>query len=251
MTVDTLVRKYKKCEKWVRTQLDAYILPAWKPKPRHMVAIMDATHTGDTWMVVVRDPNEKENVYWREHQHETTFAYQEARRVLEARGFTLTAVVGDGRVATPWVFSDIPTQMCHFHQEQIVIKYTTLNPKLEAGKELLDLVRTLPNTDEASFTDAFNHWCRTWDTFLKERSVNPETGRTQYTHRKLRAARTSIKQHLPYLFTYQRHPNLHIPNTTNSLDGSFRKVKTSIAVHAGMSRTRRLKVIATLLRGCV
>jgi len=247
MTVDTLVNKYKKSEKWVRMQLDAYTLPLWKPTPRTMVAIMDATYTGDSWMLVVRDPHDKKNVYFREHQHETTFAYQEAKRVLEAQGFVFAAIVGDGRVATPWLFSDVPVQMCHFHQLQIIIKYTTLSPKLVASKELLDLVRTLPNTDEASFTDAFKHWCRTWDCFLKERTVDAETNRKRYTHQKLRAARTSVTQHLPYLFTYQKYPELNIPNTTNSLDGSFGKVKKSIGIHSGLKRSRRLKMIMSLI----
>jgi len=247
MTVDTLVEKYKKSEKWIRMQLDAYELPIWKPTPRAMVAIMDATYTGDSWMLVVRDPNTKENVYFREHQHETIFAYQEAKRVLEAQGFIFIAIVGDGRVSTPWLFSDVPVQMCHFHQIQIIIKYTTLNPKLEAGKELLELVHTLPHTDEASFTDAFKHWCRTWDSFLKEQTVDIETGRKHYTHRKIRAARTSIKQHLSYLFTYQKYSELNIPNTTNSLDGSFGKVKKSIGIHAGLKRSRKLKMIASLI----
>ena len=247
MTVETLVRKYKKSEKWIRIQLDAYTLPELNPIPRKMVAIMDATYTGFTWMLVVRDPHAKENVYFCEHDHETTFAYQKARQVLEEQGFELTAIVGDGRVATPWLFPDVPTQMCHFHQIQIIIKYTTLNPQLEAGKELLDLVYTLPTTDEASFTDAFNQWCRTWNDFLKERTVNQETGRKQYTHKKLRAARTSITQHLPYLFTFERYPDLNIPNTTNSLDGSFGKVKKSIGIHSGLKRSRKLKMITSLI----
>lgn len=247
MTVLTLAEKYKKSEKWIRTQLDQYKLPKWEPKPRAMVAIMDATYTGDSWMLVVRDPHAKENVYVREYTHETTFAYQEAKRALEEQGFVFMAIVGDGRVATPWLFSDVPVQMCHFHQIQIIIRYTTLNPKLEAGQELLDLVRTLPNTDEASFTDAFNQWCRTWDTFLKECATDTTTGRKRYTHRNLRAARTSIRQHLPYLFTYTKHPELNIPNTTNSLDGSFGKVKKSIGIHSGLKRTRRIKMITSLI----
>lgn len=247
MTVPTLAEKYNKSEKWIRTQIDRYELPMWEPKPRAMVAIMDATYTGDSWMLVVRDPQAKENVYVREYEHETTFAYQEAKRALEARGFVFTAIVGDGRVATPWLFSGLPVQMCHFHQIQIIIRYTTLNPKLTAGQELLDLVRTLPNTDEASFTDAFNLWRRTWDTFLKECTVDPVTGRKRYTHRNLRAARTSIRQHLPFLFTYQKYPELNIPNTTNSLDGSFAKVKKSVGTHSGLKRARRIKVITSLI----
>ncbi|MEK7170131.1 MAG: hypothetical protein AAB767_02485, partial [Patescibacteria group bacterium] len=59
----------------------------------------------------------------------------------------------------------------------------------------------------------------------------------------------SIKRHLPYLFTFQRYPDLHIPNTTNSLDGSFTKIKNSIAVHAGLSRNQKMKMVKTLLGG--
>ena len=110
-----------------------------------------------------------------------------AHRELVAQGFSFSAIVTDGRfVDVDWLFPGIPLQMCHFHQEQIVIRY--LNPKLEAGIELLALVRTLPRTDEASFTDAFNHWCRTWDVFLKEKTVDLETGHSQWTHKRLRQA---------------------------------------------------------------
>jgi hypothetical protein len=242
------VRRYHKSEKWIRTKLDEHVLPSYVPQPRSMVAVGDATWTGDTWMLVIRDPAKKENVYQKEVIAETTFAYQEARAVLAAQGLRFTAFVGDGRMASPWLFSDILIQMCHFHQEQIVIRYTTLNPELPAGVELLDLTRTLPDADEASFADAFNFWCAKWDGFLKEKSVNPKNGRQAYTHRRLRSARDSIKRHLPYLFTHQKFPELEIPNTTNSLDGSFKKVKAAIGIHAGLTHARKLKLITSLLR---
>jgi len=213
-----------------------------------MVAIGDATYIGGTWMLVIRDPVEKENVYCKEVLAETTFSYQEACAILAAQKLFFTAFVGDGRMASPWLFPGIPMQMCHFHQEQIVIRYVTLNPKLPAGIELLELARTLPNTDVDSFTDAFKLWCRTWKDFLDEKSIDPKTGRKSYTHRKLRSARDSIKRHLPYLFTYQKFPELNIPNTTNSLDGSFKKVKMAISIHAGLTHARKLKLITTLLR---
>jgi hypothetical protein len=202
-------------------------------------------------MLVIRDPNEHENVYLKELWSETSSAYQEARRTLEEQGFVITAFVGDGRVATPWLFSDVPVQMCHFHQEQIIVRYTTRNPHLEAGKELLALVGTLATNDEASFVDAFKLWCRTWEDFLKEKTVDPKTGRFSWTHKRLRAARESIKAHLPYLYTFERYPELKIPNTTNSLDGSFKKVKAAISVHAGLTRHRKLKLITSLLTDSV
>ena len=116
-----------------------------------------------------------------------------------------------------------------------------------SGIELLALVRTLPRTDEASFNDAFKHWCRTWDTFLKEKTIDPETGRSQWTHKRLRQAKGSVSSHLPILFTYQKYPELCIPNTTNSLDGNFKKGKVAIAVHSGLTHARQIKLMLSLL----
>lgn len=136
--------------------------------------------------------------------------------------------------------------MCHFHQEQIIVRYTTLHPELPAGVELLALSKTLAHTDKATFTAAFEAWCLKWEKFLKEKSKDAQ-GHSHYTHKRLRSARGSLKAHLPYLFTFEDYPELHIPNTTNSLDGLFKKLKTAISVHAGLSHKRKLKLITTLL----
>jgi hypothetical protein len=213
-----------------------------------MVAVMDATRVGYLWIIAIRDPHVPETVYAHEFSHESTSAYQAAHADLKGKGFTFSAIVSDGRfVALDWLFPGIPVQMCHFHQEQIVIRYLTLRPKLEAGSELLDLVRTLPRTDEASFTDAFNLWCRTRHDFLQEKTIDPETKRWHWTHKRLRQARDSIHAHLPYLFTYQRHPELNIPNTTNTLDGKFKKAKMALAIHAGLTLARQIKLVLSML----
>lgn len=247
-TVPVLTKRHKISKSTVHRRLDDYTLPDIHPAPRRLVAIIDATRVGYSWMLVVRDPHAKENVYAKEISSETTFAYQEAHADLRKKGFRLSAIVSDGRfVATRWLFPGIPIQMCHFHQEQIVIRYLTLHPKLEAGIELLDLIRTLTSTDEASFTDAFNLWRRKHHDFLQEKTQHPETGRWSYTHKRVRQARDSIAVHLPYLFTFQRFPDLNIPNTTNSLDGVFRKAKTAIGVHAGLTHARQIKLVLSLL----
>lgn len=156
-TVPVLAKRFHLSEKTVRTRLDAYVLPAHEPAPRRMVAVIDATRAGLSWILAIRDPNNKETVYVREIYSETTSAYQTAYADCIAQGFVFVAIVSDGRfVGSPWLFPGIPIQMCHFHMEQIVIRYTTLNPNLVAGQELLMLIRTLPVNDEASFTDALN-----------------------------------------------------------------------------------------------
>ena len=44
--------------------------------------------------------------------------------------------------------------MCHFHQKQIITRYLTNNPKLEAGIELKKITTTLCETNESDFTAA-------------------------------------------------------------------------------------------------
>ena len=225
-TVSVLARRYAISRSTVQRRLDAYTLPTHVLTPCTMVAIIDATRVSSSWILAIRDPEKQKTVYARDIEIESTYAYQTAYADLKARGFVFSAIVTDGRfVAADWLFPGIPLQMCHYHQFQIVRRYLTLNPKLPAGIELLDLVRTLPRTDEASFTDAFKLWCKTHHTFLQEKTIDPETNRWHWTHKRVRQARDSIALHLPYLFTYQKHPELGIPNTTNSLDGKSRKRK--------------------------
>lgn len=83
--------------------------------------------------------------------------------------------------------------------------------------------------------------------FLKERTVNPITKRWCYTHKRVRAAYRSLKINLPYLFTYQNYPKLDIPNTTNSLDGSFSQLKMKLGVHRGMREPLKRKMIEEIL----
>ena len=70
---------------------------------------------------------------------------------------------------------------------------------------------------------------RTPPNYLGERTINPETGKSHYTHRQLRSAYFSLKRNLAYLFVFERYPDLDIPNTTNLLDGAFAGLKRHAA----------------------
>jgi hypothetical protein len=247
-TFKTLERRYHISISTIQRRLDEYTLPVPLPTPRTMVAIIDATRIRPTWILVVRDPDEQETVYAKEIDVESTASYQIAYDHLKQKGFIITAVVTDGRfVDVEWLFPGIPIQMCHYHQEQIVMRYLTLNPKLLSSIELLALIRTLPNTDADSFSDAFKLWCTTHHNFLQEKTIDETTGAWTWTHKRVRQARDSIKQHLSILFTYLKYPELGIPNTTNSVDGSFKKVKTAIAVHSGLTHQRQIKLAFSIL----
>ena len=158
-------------------------------------------------------------------------------------------MVLDGKRGVREIFKDIPVQMCHFHQKQIIRRYLTNQPKLEASIELKEIVNNLTNTNEKKFIKQLNNWHSKWKDFLKEKTINPETNRWCYTHKRLKSAYRSLKTNLPYLFTYQKYPNLNIPNTTNSLDGYFNILKSLINVHRGLNKERRNRIAIEILKG--
>ncbi|MCX6261587.1 MAG: transposase, partial [Bacteroidia bacterium] len=61
------------------------------------------------------------------------------------------------------------------------------------------------------------------------------------------SAYRSLRTNLPYLFTYQKHPDLNIPNTTNSLDGCFAYLKAIVKVHRGSKKNLKRKIIEEIL----
>lgn len=81
----------------------------------------------------------------------------------------------------------------------------------------------------------------------REKTFNPETKRWFYTHKRLRSAYRSLCTNSPFLFTYQRYPELGIPNTTNSLDGTFAHVKDLLRIHRGLTKRRKFKLIDEIL----
>lgn len=196
----------------------------------------------------MRDPHQKENLYWEEIMTESPSVYQWGIADLSQRGCTIQALVIDGRKGVREAFSGVPIQMCQFHQVKIVTRYLTTRPQLEAGQELRAVTLTLARSTEAEFTRILAEWFLRWSGFLKEKTIDQETKRWQYTHRKLRSAAFSLKRNLPYLFTYERYPELNIPNTTNCLEGTFSHVKTAMRVHRGLTKSRKKKLIDFLLR---
>jgi hypothetical protein len=58
--------------------------------------------------------------------------------------------------------------MCQFHQQQIVRRYITKKPVLEANKELKVIVDWLHRCDEGAFRIDLERWYKKHESFLKE-----------------------------------------------------------------------------------
>jgi len=214
-----------------------------------MIIVADAMFFGRYWgVVVMRDPHLKENLYWEEIITESPLVYQTGISFLRQHGFTVQALVIDGRKGVKEAFPGIPIQMCQFHQIRIVTRYLTMHPKLEAGQELRMIALMLFESTEEKFTALLDTWYSRWNEFLKEKTVDPEIKRWQYTHRRLRSAYFSLRRNLPQLFTYEKYPALDIPKTTNGLEGVFSHTKTAMRIHRGLIQKRKRKLIDFLLR---
>ena len=248
-TLEELSNKYEKSHIWVRKQLDSIEIPVPDTSPQATVIIADTTFWGRRYGVMVfRSWTLRKNIWWGEVETEKVAHYHYARKMLEERGWSFLAAVVDGRRGLASVFKDIPVQVCQFHQLQTVTTYLTRRPKTEAGKDLRSLALTLTKTSEAAFTRALTAYEKKYKDFLNEKTIVLGLNRPQYTHKNVRSALRSLKSNLPNLFTYQKYPELNIPNTTNSIDGYFAGLKKKVAQHHGLRRDRRFKVISELLK---
>ncbi len=106
-----------------------------------------------------------------------------------------TMVVTDGgsgfRKAAAAVWPNARVQRCLVHVSRQVKRKTTLNPQLDAGRELLGLARRLTKVADADGAAAwladYAGWCSRWERFLREFTL--KDGKRLYTHERLRSAR--------------------------------------------------------------
>jgi hypothetical protein len=138
--------------------------------------------------------------------------------------------------------------MCQFHQQAIITRYLTKNPKLEASIKLKRISSLLTRVTQSRFEFLLECWFQKYKDFMNEKTQNEETKKWHYTHRKLRSAYRSLRTNLPYLFTYKNYPDLQMQNTTNSLDGGlFSPMKILLKIHRGITIEMKKKLITDYL----
>jgi hypothetical protein len=248
-TYKQLAKTYNCSTKTIQRRVDAVKIENTKPKARMVIVLMDTTYWGRNFGVMLfKDALSKENLLKYYVKNETNAMYIQGIKELQKNGFTIIAIVCDGRKGLIQSFSEIPVQMCQFHQSAIIRRYLTKKPKLKAAQELMGVVDLMKQTDKESFIGALDLWFEKWETFLKERTINSLTNKSFYTHKRLRSAYRSLKNNLSWLFTWYDYYALKIPNTTNAIDGHFADLKNKLRNHNGMSLKRKKKYIDGFLK---
>lgn len=194
------------------------------------------------WSAADKEGNADKVLHREFVKYETNSLYARSVNGLKEQGYEIAAIVCDGRKGLFHLFENIPIQMCQFHQTAIITRYLTRRPKTLASQELRELALTLARADKQSFSDSLGRWLDKWQDFLNERTINPLTQKSFYTHRRLRSAYRSLKTNLPWLFTFEDHPNLRIPNTTNSLEGIFADLKNKLRCRWRLVKTKENEI---------
>lgn len=216
-----------------------------------VLILIDTTYFDCFGVMVFRCYNRRRNLMWRFVEHESNEGYLEGIAELEKRGFVILAVICDGK---RWLLGLLskkyPAQLCQFHMVKTVTRYITRYPILPAGKELLWITLSLKSSTENEFTERLMKWFFKWQNFLNEKTIDDyETNKWHFTHDRMRSAYAALIANIRYLFIYQKFPTYGIPNTTNSIDGTFSQVKQKVHVHRGLAVSKEMAMISDLLRG--
>jgi hypothetical protein len=255
-TYAQLASQYGCSARTVQRQIDRAPVSKNSAFPPVVNVLMDTSYFGRKFSVTVAEPCRSmvfmdsftgQVLYKQYVKNETNALYFQGIEEIVRRGMTVHSIICDGRKGIFGMFPDIPCQLCQFHQIQIITRYLTRKPKLAAAVELRSLALQLTKTDkecfdyaqQPNFINALQIWKDKWDKFLNERSVSTTTGKSFYTHKRLRSAYFSLKRNMPYLFIFQDFKELGIPNTTNMLDGTFADLKNKLRNHGSTRLTNR------------
>jgi hypothetical protein len=243
-TYAQLAQKYGCSMKTIQRKIDLVQLQPMKEYESVANVLMDTTYFGRRLGVMVfKDSISGKYLFKQYVKTETNKEYLSGIEEIRRRGIFIQSIICDGRKGLFKIFGDIPVQMCQFHQIQIINRYLTRKPKTLAAIELRALSLTIAKVSKAAFLQSMEQWYGKWETYLKERTINPANGKSYYTHKRLRSAWLSLKRNQPWLFTFEDFKGLVIPNTTNGLDGSFAGLKNKLRNHNGLSMARKKKVM--------
>jgi transposase-like protein len=138
------------------------------------------------------------------------------------------------------IYPEAKIQRCLTHIHRQTRNYLSKNPKTKAWKELKKLITFKAFNNEKSFIRRYNNWEEKYSYFLNERTVNWNDSR--YTHRRLRSAKSHIKNAIPYMFHYLN--NSKIKKSNNDLEWLNWILNTQINRHKWLRIDRLISFIS-------
>ena len=113
-----MARENNRSINWVRSKLEKAKSCKKEVGSNGYVFVADCTFFGRAYgFIIFRAVELKKNIYVNSLMFETIVEYQKGRTKVKKLGFTIKAIVLDGRPGVRNLFNDVPVQMCHFHQK--------------------------------------------------------------------------------------------------------------------------------------
>ena len=202
---------------------------------------MDTTYRGRNFGYMVwKDYKTGRNLLFQKVPHETKGYYVSGIKKLQENWVEIIWIVCDWKRGLLWNFWGIPTQMCHFHQKQIITRYLTKRPRLSPNKELRDIAMNLGRWKRKTREQRLVSWYSRNNDWLKEKN---DSG--WFVHRRTKSAYRSLKNNIESLFAYEKAEFL--PRTTNKLEWDFSRLKQRLGNHRGLTQKRKEKFIQRFL----
>lgn len=255
MRIKQLCQKYSFGDDKIREILSQHEVPPIMPTGQHDVIGMDCTYFGhrgiNEWgLLIILDLHTGGCLYCEEIPGRETYAhYCIALDTLAGLGVHPKACVIDGVIGLAGVLEQkgLLVQYCQFHQVKTVIGCLTRNPILAPNIELKHIATSLTRVDRRTFIAMFNSWFYQHRQWLNERSRNPDTGKLEYTHARTRSAVHNLQRNFKYLYTFEQHPELQIPNTNNILEGTNSAIKHRLNHHRGAKKNLKTQLVRVFL----
>lgn len=229
--------------------------------------IVDGTYFGSWCVLIAHNGSHVIGWQWCDTESKASWA------ILLKRFPAPDVVVTDGgtglRSALDRYWRRTRIQRCYFHIFAAVKRHVTLNPRLDAGKEALQLTRDLMKVHDldsaANWLGAYASWESKWSDLLKERTY-AKTGvdrpswvkssqRWWYTHTRLRRVQGLFRQLIrdQALFTWLNETFLEddkpsVERTTSRLEGGPNAaLKRLLRDHRGMPEDHARHAVDWLL----
>ncbi len=138
------------------------------------------------------------------------------------------------------IFSQTKVQRCLAHIQRQIKNYISNNPQSDCWKDLQKLITFKKFGDKDKFIKEFNAWEKKYFCFLKEKSFKWK--KSWYTHRKLRASRSHIRNAIPYMFHFLDDEN--IKRSSNDLEWYNWVLSDQIYSHRGLKKERFISFIS-------
>ena len=131
-------------------------------------------------------------------------------------------------------------QRCITHIHRQIQNYISKNPQHPCGKELQVITRFQNLIHQESFIYFFTKWENKWSEFLKEKSSS--WGRSWYIHRRLRQARSHIKNAIPFMYSFLDDENTK--RSSNDIEWYNWVLSDHIYMHRGLKKERLISFVS-------